>query len=261
MVGDADRLRAARHQAILLPGAVLPAALAYEGLLGALAGADVDAIAKNLEVYAAAQPPPDYSLELEVEGALRAAEAAGFERFHAVGYSAGGASVAALAAGHPDRVRSLALLEPAWIGDDGRGPAEDRVWRELQRIGSAPPDQMLPRFVRAQLADGVDPPPPPAGPPPPWMALRPAGIRAVMAAFERHPLDADGLRGFGGPVLFVLGGRSNPDLYRELAARAERRFGDFTLEVFEDRHHFDPPHRAEPERLARSLRRLWERAA
>jgi hypothetical protein len=37
-------------------------------------------------------------------------------------------------------------------------------------------------------------------------------------------------------------------------------FPNFTLEVFEERHHFDPPHRAEPERLAASLRELWARA-
>jgi hypothetical protein len=30
--------------------------------------------------------------------------------------------------------------------------------------------------------------------------------------------------------------------------------------VFEERHHFDPPHRIEPERLARSLHTVWERA-
>jgi hypothetical protein len=33
------------------------------------------------------------------------------------------------------------------------------------------------------------------------------------------------------------------------------------LEVYEGRHHFDPPHRIEPERLAARLRELWERAA
>lgn len=29
------------------------------------------------------------------------------------------------------------------------------------------------------------------------------------------------------------------------------------LETFADRHHLDPPHRAEPERLAAALRDLW----
>jgi hypothetical protein len=37
-------------------------------------------------------------------------------------------------------------------------------------------------------------------------------------------------------------------------------FPDFELERFEERHHFDPPHRIEPERLADSLKRLWRRA-
>ena len=37
-------------------------------------------------------------------------------------------------------------------------------------------------------------------------------------------------------------------------------FPDFTLETFPERHHFDPPHRIEPERLANSLLGLWQRA-
>ena len=41
---------------------------------------------------------------------------------------------------------------------------------------------------------------------------------------------------------------------------SERSVPDFELEVFEERHHFDPPHRIEPERLANSLQTLWRRA-
>jgi hypothetical protein len=37
-------------------------------------------------------------------------------------------------------------------------------------------------------------------------------------------------------------------------------FSDFTVEVYEQRHHFDPPHRAEPARVAQALTRLWSRA-
>ncbi len=37
-------------------------------------------------------------------------------------------------------------------------------------------------------------------------------------------------------------------------------FVDFTLDVFEERHHFDPPHRIEPKRLATALRAVWTRA-
>lgn len=51
-----------------------------------------------------------------------------------------------------------------------------------------------------------------------------------------------------------------PDYYEKMAKRLAGVFSDFTLEVFEERHHFDPPHRIEPERLASSLRGLWARA-
>jgi hypothetical protein len=61
-------------------------------------------------------------------------------------------------------------------------------------------------------------------------------------------------------VYFALGGLSNPDLYAKKAERLSQVFPDFTVEIYEDRHHFDPPHRAEAERLAASLRTIWERA-
>ena len=68
------------------------------------------------------------------------------------------------------------------------------------------------------------------------------------------------MRAFGRPVLFVLGGRSNPDYYGRMAQRLSRFFNDFTLEVFEERHHFWPPHRAEPARYEMLLERHWRRA-
>jgi pimeloyl-ACP methyl ester carboxylesterase len=248
-----------RAEAILLPGGVLPADLAYSALLEVL-GEDVDAVAKELEVYAGDEPPSGYTLDLEVEGILRTAAAAGFDRFHLVGYSGGGASSLAFAAQHPERLQSLALLEPAWAGNHGLDPAEEAVWLEFERLITLPPEEMMPAFVRAQLAPGVDPPPPPAGPPPPWMAKRPAGLRAFIAAFQSGELDLDALRRFSPPVYFALGGRSNPDYYGREAERLSRVFSDYTVEVFEERHHFDPPHRVEPERLAEALRALWERA-
>jgi hypothetical protein len=42
-----------------------------------------------------------------------------------------------------------------------------------------------------------------------------------------------------------------------MAERLARVFPDFTVEVFPDRHHFDPPHRIEPARVAAWLRSLW----
>ena len=56
-------------------------------------------------------------------------------------------------------------------------------------------------------------------------------------------------------ISIILGSLQN-NIHAELAAM----FPDFTIETFPERHHFDPPHRVEPEHLANSLLALWQRA-
>lgn len=246
-------------RAIFLPGGVLPATPAYHDLLAEL-GDDVDARAKELEVYAADSPPSDYSLDTEIGGITRTADEAGFDRFHLVGYSAGGASSLAFTAAHPDRILSLALLEPAWAGNEGLGPGELELRRGFRSLQGLPPPQFMAGFIRYQLKPGVEPPPPLAPPPPPWMAKRPAGLTAFLRAFDKADLDLTRLRQFDRPVYFAVGGLSNPDYYARMAERLSHVFPDFTLEVYPERHHFDPPHRIEPVKVAAALRRLWLRA-
>ena len=245
---------------ILMPGGILPAQPAYQALLAEL-GDDVEARAKDLEMYAGdVIPPPGYSLETEAEGIHRLAEEAGFGTFHLVGYSAGGASSLAFASRYPDRLRSLALMEPAWAGRTGQTPEEAAVYDRFRAIPELSPEGIMPAFVRIQLAPGVDAPAPAPGPPPPWMPSRLKGIEAFNAAFGAYEPDFDVLRRFDRPVYYALGGRGNPDLYARMAERLAGVFPNFTLDVYENRHHFDPPHRVEPARLARALRRLWTRA-
>jgi pimeloyl-ACP methyl ester carboxylesterase len=236
---------------------VLPAEPAYGALLKAL-GDRVEAVAKELAVYAEDAPPTDYSLETEVMGIVREADRHDFRRFHLVGYSGGGASALAFAAGHGDRLLSLALLEPAWAGNQ-RSPKEEALQRRFRALGDLPANRQMAEFMRLQLAPGVEPPPPPDDSPPPWMAKRPAGIRAFIRAFDEGELDLDALVAFTQPVYFALGGRSNPDYFAQMAQRLAGLFPDFTVETFDERHHFDPPHRIEPERLAASLVSLWQR--
>jgi pimeloyl-ACP methyl ester carboxylesterase len=249
---------ATRHLVMLLPGGVLPAEPAYAALLQVL-GERVNAVAKDLEVYSEERPPPDFSLDTEVQGILREADVQGFDRFHLVGYSGGGASSLAFAAAHGERLLSLALLEPAWAGNE-RTRAEEAVMQGFRALEPLPPDQFMAGFQRLQLAPGVEPPPPPEGPPPGWMAKRPAGLRAFIDAFDNGDLDLEALGAFDRPVYFALGGRSNPDYYGRMAERLAAIFPDFSVETFPERHHFDPPHRIEPERLSKSLLALWRRA-
>ncbi len=245
---------------ILVPGSVLPAQPAYGALIEAL-GPDVEAVAKDLELYDGDEPPPGWSLDTEIDGVLREADARGWETFHLLGYSGGGAAALAFTAKHPQRLLSLTLLEPAWAGSWDWSPAHTQLWKEYEALETLPPGRFMAAFMRLGVKPDVVLPPPPEGGPPPWMAKRPAGIRAFLRDFTIYDLDRARLAAFDRPVFFALGGLSNPDDYGEVAERLSTVFPDFHLEVFPDRHHFDPPHRIEPERLATLLRDHWERAA
>ena len=247
------------HRVVLLPGSVLPAEPAYAGLLAAL-GSRADCCVKDLEVYASDAPPVDYGLGTEVAGVLREADARGWDRFHLVGYSGGGAASLALAERHPERLLSLGLLEPAWAGTWEWSPEHVALWEEYTALERLPDAEFMAGFRALNTAPGVALPEPPPGPPPPWMALRPKGIRALMAAFRAEDLSRAALTSFDQPVYYALGGLSNQVQFGELAERLGGVFGDFTLELFSERQHFDPPHRVEPERLAASLLSVWDRA-
>ena len=245
-------------RAILLPGSVLPAEPAYSSLIGAL-GSDADVVAKDLEVYATEEVPSGYDLDLEVAGVEHEAAARGWEQFHLVGYSGGGAAALAVVARHPERLSSLALLEPAWAGRWDLSPAEQSVWREFDQLEKLPPDEFLSAFMSLNVMPGVKLPQQPSG-----EALR--GWRSVPAGSGRYE-DIPDLRSRSRCAGKLRSARllrarrtSNSDQYREIATRLSGVFPDFQLEVFEERHHFDPPHRIEPERLADSLRALWNRA-
>jgi pimeloyl-ACP methyl ester carboxylesterase len=201
-------------------------------------------------------PPAGYSLATELDGITRVADEAGFKRFHLVGYSGGGASCLAYTAEHPERLLSLALMEPAFAGWQRMVPEERAHFERFRPLLAMDGPEQIALFQALQLAPGVALAPPPTVPPPPWMA----GVRAFLATFLSSDLDLDALHGFARPVWYALGGLSHPDYFARMADRLASVLPDFTVEVFPDRHHFDPPHRVEPRRVADSLRALWSRA-
>jgi len=242
---------------VFVPGGVMPSELAYNPLLD-IVGQEIQPIVKELEVYRFDQPQLDYSLETEVEGIKKAANEACVKSFHLVGYSAGGASALAYTARYPERVRSLALIEPAWIGKTS--PENKGEWDAITRLMALPDDERMKAFMRWQMRPGTEPPslPLPPGPPPVWMAKRPAGLVAVMQAFNSYNLDQQRFREFDKPVYYALGGLSTP-FYEKNAGTLSKMFPDMQVEMYDERSHLDPPHRSEAERFARAMRDLWKR--
>lgn len=247
--------RAGGIPVIFLPGIVMPAVLRYAPLIKEL-GDSARALAKELAIYAAANPLAGYAIEREVDDISRAADAAGFDRFHLYGHSAGGACALAYVTTHPERVLSLALDEPA---SDFSPEDQSVLRRDLDGIADLPASEKISAFLQLTLAPGVELPLPPAGAPPEWMANRPAGIDAFGAALLRYRLPQEHLRDFDRTVYYSHGSLSH-SRWAAMRDRLAGIFPDFTADLYEGVHHLCTSHQREPARVASALRRHWSRA-
>lgn len=89
----------------------MPASLSYAAVMGQL-GDSIRPFAKDLAIYDSGAPPADYSLDLEVESLLRAADQAELDRFHLVGYSIGGTIALLCAERHGSAWRAWSCSSP-----------------------------------------------------------------------------------------------------------------------------------------------------
>ncbi len=240
---------------VFLPGGVTPVALSYAPLLEELGG-EIAPVLKDLEVYASDEPPADYSLQLEVDALERVVDAEALATFHLVAFSGGGAVSLDFAAQHPERLRSLAIYEPA--RQPGPLVLADHPEYAAAR-GRLGPDEMMAAFTSLQLRPGVEPPHPPPGPAPDWMAKRPAGLRAMMRAFETYTTDPELLRRCTFPVYLAYGLLTHEGMIRRMQALAGL-LPDVWIEAYPGLHHFAPPQRSRPAHYADALRHLWARA-
>lgn len=91
------------------------------------------------------------------------------------------------------------------------------------------------------------------------MAKRPAGLRAMMRAFETYTTDPELLRRCAFPVYLAYGLLTHEWMIRRMQALAGL-LPDVWIEAYPGLHHFAPPQRSRPAHYAASLRHLWARA-
>jgi pimeloyl-ACP methyl ester carboxylesterase len=244
-----------KPQVICVPGSVAPAAQRYRPLREAVGDA-VELHMKDLEVYRDATPAADYSIEEELTAIDRFSDAKGLERFHLVGYSGGGFISLAYSGTHPDRILSLGMFEPARI--PGRLSADEQAFfAGLERtLDGLHGDQFMATFVREQVKPGVVPPPPPPGPISPEMQKRPAGIAALIRAFDAYSFERDLLRSAPFPVFYGYGDLSHVEQEVKAAVLA-RLFADFRVHRYAGVHHFVPPEQIYTPAHVQALKDLW----
>ncbi len=242
---------------IFLPGIVTPVELAYAELAPLVV--DREVLLLDLALYDGTAPRP-YRFDHEISALAKAADAAALSRFHLVGFSAG-ASVAAVAGARmPYRVASLTLIEPPWLGNEGRSASEAAEMARIDAVLAKPPEQALAAFLQLLLRPGVAPPAPQPGPAPQWMATRPDGIRAIGEAFAAGHLPPEVLGELPMPMLFVVCGNSNPALFAAMADRAARQIPRMTRLDYPDLSHLVPPQKADPAEFAARLASHWSAA-
>jgi pimeloyl-ACP methyl ester carboxylesterase len=246
-----------KPQVVCIPGSVAPAAQRYRPLVEIAAEA-AEFHLKDLEVYRGDAPPADYSIGEEVEAVERFADSLHLDRFHLVAYSAGGCISLAFAGKHPGRLLSLALFEPARIpGPLSKEESDFFAVLERKLAGLSGPDFMS-VFVREQVKPGVEVVPP-SGPASPEMRKRPAGIAALIAAFDAHPFDRESLTRLRFPVYYAYGDQSHEEQALKAGILA-RLVPDIHVHRYAGVHHFVPPEQIYTTEHVDALVGLWRSA-
>ena len=241
---------------IALPGGVNPAEIRYRPVQDAL-GDDVQLHWKDLEVYAGDTPPADYSIQLEVDALARFADSLGFERFNLLGYSGGGFVSLAFAGAHADRLRTLALFEPASVPGTLSNDEAVLAAQLDDALRGLTGDEFMHEFMLRQLRPGVSIQPPP-GPAPPWMPKRPAGLYAMLRAFRAHQFDRDWLRACTAPT-FLGHGSLTGEQEEVRAGVLARLMPDIHVRRFDGIHHFVPAKELYTPEHLQELLSLWKR--
>lgn len=204
----------------------------------------------GLQVWSGRLTDP-YDMTTEISAARQAAADRGWVRYHLFGFSAGATVALATARADPDAVQTLALLEPATIGDDDWNPVEAEWRRQLRQIRSLPVEQRQPAF-RNLLIGAPHSVPSGLTEPPLWDAQtdKLEDLLAHVGFTSSH------LASITVPVLVMSGALSNPRFLR-LAERLLDVVPAATSVTFAGCSHLAPPHRAAPGQLEEELTRLW----
>ena len=236
---------------VICIGAVAPAAWTYARLQRQV-NDHTYLILKDLEGYG--QPlEVDYGLHSEVEAIERAANAAGFDCFHLVGYSAGGGVALAFAVAFPEHVSSLTLIEPAWIGNHIWDLVEAAYLSTVDRAMQLPVPQRGRALLAAMSPPGTDPS---TIPTPDWLMERAARFAAIWGSFREATLDMKSLQSFPAPVYLPVGGKSHPRFLLAASFLASL-LPRCQIDVYQDQNHLEVPPIRETERFIRAVHPLW----
>jgi pimeloyl-ACP methyl ester carboxylesterase len=209
-------------------------------------------VLKPLEVWRLKKRDP-YDLDAEVDAVAEFAESRG--RAHVFGFSAG--ATVALAAGLALRqsVASVAVCEPATIGDDDWSPIESEWRGRMDLICSLQPRSARPRaFAAAMLPEGRAVPPSRLQPPG-WDQRR----DRLEGALRSVGFASQDLESLTQPCL-VLTGADSHERFQRVADRLAEVIPRGRTVNYPGTSHLAPPMRERPSQVAADLWAFWNEA-
>ena len=243
-------------RAVVCLGAVAPAALTYARLQEALRD-EVHLLLMDPLCFAESLPT-DYGVHREMDEILHAADAAGHATFDLVGYSVSASLALLLAAGHPDRIRTLTLIEPPWIGDERGNPDHAAFLDSLDRAIAVPPCERYRALLAAVSPPQSDPSAYLPADPPAWLIERPVRFGLLWQSLRASSIDVQALSSFCRPVHLPVGSHTHP-WFLLAARRLAALFPFAVVEIYQGLTHLDPPQSRETARFVQALRGLWDR--
>lgn len=202
----------------------------FKRLVRAL-GDDVRPTFHTMLLASAALPDPSWSLRAEADALRTALEP--LERFHVVAASGGATVVLRYLAEHDrrERIQSLTLMEPPWVGLDDWSETEREFVKEFDRLVTLDAPDMWKAFASLYSPGAPVPEPPDIE----HMAL---GLATCWRGYRAEDLDRESLAVFDVPVYLPVGAGS-PARMRDVARLLSRVFPRARTELLEGCGHFD----------------------
>jgi pimeloyl-ACP methyl ester carboxylesterase len=158
----------------------------------------------------------------------------------------------AFALAYPERVSSLTLIEPAWIGNHAWDGVEVAYLSTVDGAMQLPVSQRGHALLMAMNPPGTDPS---SISTPDWLLERSSRFEPIWRSFREATLDIGDLHSLPAPVYLPVGGKSHPRFI--LAARwLASLFPRSWVDIYQDQTHIEAPPIRETERFARALRTL-----
>jgi pimeloyl-ACP methyl ester carboxylesterase len=175
------------------------------------------------------------------------------EPAHVVAHSGLAAVSLFIAVKCPERVLTLTLVEPPWIGNDAWGPEEMEYRQQFDALADVESERFWEAFTKVFAPDAMEVP---RGPAPGVHEFLKAAMMEIWSVYKATPFDRSTLAKIRVPVLLPYGSLSGPRA-RATANELASRFANARTEELAACHHFDLLH-VRHEELAASLLRHWE---